>query len=507
MKIKWKDSLIVWGIFCYLLVEVSYLLANASGILEAIDSIQNIMKMAIAMIVVLVAALWLYQRKKGNFTEQKEQQEILLLGILFVGIVLRIGYFLYTGADTRVHDIGDYTVDGGGQAGYLLSLLETKHLPQNMEGQNYQQPLFYILAAISARLTGVLTGSIDVVDFVDAARVISCFAGCFSLFVARNIIKEATTDALSRCLMMMVTAMFPATIICGGALNVDTLSFLFLEYAFLYTIYWSKDHSYKNMICLGIIYGLGMMTKISMAGMALFTGVVFWFVWHYDKKEKKTKELLSQFLTFGMISVPLGIWYSLRNYVKFGQKIGYVLELSKESELYTGRESFFSRFLSLDIGDLLQTPFAEPFDDYNLPVYTLKSAAFGEYTYDLIYPVTATLLLAVMTVLAVVVAMEGVRRGREIFFHLRTSIDSGEAIVSMAAVMLFVWYILSAVFYIKYPFGCSMDARNSLILSVFASILVGSFANGKKNLTARTALIVLCVLYMLSSVAFFLNIW
>ena len=77
---------------------------------------------------------------------------------------------------------------------------------------------------------------------------------------------------------------------------------------------------------MAVIYGLGVMTKVSVGVIALFTAVVFviMLVKTVKTDAKQWKMLMLRYIVFGLISLPLGLWYSVRNYRMFGQPLGYV---------------------------------------------------------------------------------------------------------------------------------------------------------------------------------------
>lgn len=117
-----------------------------------------------------------------------------------------------------------------------------------------------------------------------------------------------------------------------------------------------KEKNWKNTLLLAVIYGLGMMTKISMATLAVFTAVVFARSFFKACKTGTWKGLLLKYAVFGAISLPLGLWYSLRNYLLFRQPLTYVLEMSRDSALYTGDRSIWQRLFFGISGTCLQLP-------------------------------------------------------------------------------------------------------------------------------------------------------
>lgn len=162
--------------------------------------------------------------------------------------------------------------------------------------------------------------------------------------------------------------------------------------------------------------------------------------------------------------VPVGCSFSMRNLLLFGQPIGYVLPQNPDGPLYVGGESFVMRFLSFDFRHFLQSPYADVYEDYNLPSYLLKTELFGEFSYDFPgwIPIVMLLLNMVLTLLCLWTAV-------------RCRHTNGELIVLTLGFIAFaVWANL------RYPFGCTMDFRYYAMLAVCKAIWIGKFVMKKE---------------------------
>ena len=215
------------------------------------------------------------------------------------------------------------------------------------------------------------------------------------------------------------------------------------------------------------------MTKISVAVMALFTLAVM--VWALvcgirEKQHRGTALLLHKYFVFGVISLPLGLWYSVRNYIRFGQSFGYVLYVGKSSPLFTGDHSLIQRYLFPDIGSLLNGPYVRLTQEDNLRVYDTTTACFGEFRYE-VPSVIAILLEWSAAVLAVCVIAAIVCT---ILRAVRAKKDGRKPDVPMllliAACGLFCASIMF--FYLRYPFVCSMDYRYMLFLAAPGAVVL-----------------------------------
>lgn len=114
---------------------------------------------------------------------------------------------------------------------------------------------------------------------------------------------------------------------------------------FLWTLYWKKNSNWKNTLFLALLYGLGVMTKISCAIVAVYTIIVFLGKLWRSSNKKDIVGWMKKYFCFGAVSLPLGLWYSVRNYIKFQQPLSYVPDIGRQSGLYIGNHTFTSHWV------------------------------------------------------------------------------------------------------------------------------------------------------------------
>ena len=89
-------------------------------------------------------------------------------------------------------------------------------------------------------------------------------------------------------ILMLYVAFTPVFYLRGGSVGPDMLATFFVTAEFLWTLYWKKNQNSKNTLFLALLYGLGVMTKISCAIVAVYTIIVFW----ENYGEVQTKKIL-----------------------------------------------------------------------------------------------------------------------------------------------------------------------------------------------------------------------
>lgn len=383
---------------------------------------------------------------------------------ILLGCILRIGYTLYTRCDMRQHDIGRFDPNYPGHAGYILTLMLSHKLPETNSVQFYQPPLFHLLSALISSVVNYILGHKDYFSLVNAAKLVSCFASCALLFLCDELGDELQLKPSNKLLALLIIAFSPALVIISATVNNDALVTFFIVASILYTYRWHKEQSYKNTILLALCFGLGMMTKLSIGVFALFTAMIMLnTLFHYlHQNIRSLKEYLLKLVCFCLISFPLGLWYHIRNYIRFHQPFGYVLHIPESEPIFCGDVPFFQRFIKIDIANLLATPYADPWEDINYPVYLLKSSLFGEY--HIAIPLWIPIILIFLNIVLTLCLLWA------LYCLIRSDAKYPLLVRSGMISLWFLTVISNIYFNIQYPFGCTMDFRY-----MFLALITGAF--------------------------------
>lgn len=435
-----------------------FLIYLVSTILHLDESPKIIQMLMLFMSLLPISYYYLYKRNS------KLDSSNLITLTLLLGCILRIGYTLYTRCDIRQHDLGLFDPDSPGHAGYILTLMLTHKLPETNAGQFYQPPLFHLLSTLISSVVNGILGHKDYFSLVNAAKLVSCFSSCALLFLCNDLGDELQLKPSNKLLALLIIAFSPALIIISATVNNDALVTFFIVLSILYTYRWQKEQSYKNTILLALCFGLGMMTKLSIGVFALFTAIVMLNTLFRALKQniKLLKEYLLKLVCFGLISFPLGLWFHIRNYIRFHQPFGYVLQIPEAEPIFCGDVPLFQRFIKLDIANLLATPYANPIEDFNYPVYLLKSSLFGEYHIDIALWIPIILIfLNIVLSICLLWAL----------YCLIKSHIAYPPLVRSGMISLWLLTVISNLYFnIQYPFGCTMDFRY-----MFLALITGAF--------------------------------
>ena len=426
----------------------AYLIFQKTGLTGDDWKFQMFLRILFTALILWAAEIWFQEED-----EDKKYRKITML-VLTAGCILRIGYMLYTDCTVRAHDLGDLELGTAGKAGYLLLAIKGK-LPGSYQAQFYQQPFFYLTGAAVSGILNKVLGRTDPHSLVDAAKTVSCLASCMILFIAESILPYFSIKKKGKLAALSLLAFTPAFYLVAGRVGEDALTGCLMALAILFTLRWEQTDDWQHALLLGLIYGIGMMTKISCSIVGIFTLYIFF----RKIRKNSARKHVFQVLLFLAVSLPLGLWYSVRNRILFGQPFTYVLPQSVDGPYYRGADNLVRRFLSLDLINMFQRPYADVSYDVNLPVYLLKTELFGEFRYQvpLFIPV---ILLFLNLILSVIIFAFGIK-----ILIKKKRIDM------LVLVLLFAAFPLYASW--SYPFSCSMDFRYYLMIALVKALLLG----------------------------------
>lgn len=473
-------------IVLYLFLIFMYILFDKKAWNYNTKFVQVLMWMAIG---VSVVGLVYWKRWKNN---EKSTGDYVIWGIFALGFILRIGYCMYTPWYLRQHDVGAVKITDTGHAAYILYLFNGK-LPSSNTYQFYHPPFFHFCAAVTLHIIGFLEGEPIAAKLIEGSKMVSCFATCAMLWQVKSLFQEMGLKKHALYIAMGCVAVFPYFFLASATINNDALALLFLVLAFRYTLKWYQDKSWKNLLVVALAYGFGMMTKSSCGIMAIFTALVMFYVGIRAIKAGNLVFYIKQYLLFALVSFPLGLWFAIRNYIKFGQSFHYVYKLETSLPLWCGDHSFRERFLPHFDQIFTSHIYCDAAADYNICAYAMKSALMGEYSYtDSRYAAYFLVLLGGLFFVTSLFAMIYVTLKQHSFVWVSLLVSWGLQILSFIT------------FNVKYPFGCTMDYRYIPFTTIVASAMLAKFWEYLHVYNKNTALTMPSILSQIAE--FFLSL-
>lgn len=389
--------------------------------------------------------------------------------IISGGCVMIIGCGMAMPVSLNLHDynFGTNISEGYGHSDYIGYIAQNYSLPDNNISQKYHPPLHHILGAVYYWLTQFL--GFSYMRFVESFQFVTCMYSCLSLIVWYKIFREMKLDGGALLIPLAILAFHPTGWIAGGCLNNDMLMWLLVAVCILYLMKWYKNPTFKNILIIAVTLGLGMMTKIS--AVMLAPAIAFVFLYKLVTEKNRRRVHIFQYMSFGIISIPLGMWYPIRNLLKFSQSFAHVPRMGNDSIQYIGDHPFVSRLFSFPSSQF-DSPFVQWNGvDFNFFVKVQKTALFGEnpwLTEADPYSLLAG-ILAILNYALVIISVAAI-----IYVLIKTR--QSKSFIPLAA--LGIYYLTLTVSHIffayQFPFQCTDDVRY-----VIANIGIGLFFTGK----------------------------
>lgn len=308
--------------------------------------------------------------------------------ILSTGFFLKLYYVLGTGVYTRQHDVETFEKYSG-HAGYIRYLADNFHLADYDVRDSWQfchPPLHHTLAAAWVFINE---------NFLDIGRnqaqesvqMLTLFYSMCIMISAYKILRYFRLEGLSLCVPLALVSFHPAFIMFSGSINNDVLSAALVMGSVVCALEWYRNPTMKNIIKTALCIGGGMMAKLTAALVAPPVAFIFLVVFIKNFRTDAWK-FIRQFIVFGLICCPLGLWYQVRNYIKWGVPILYVQELPagllqnisgmsfKERISDFGAyqfESVFECWVYNDNGQYLG------YNEHNPVIALMKNSLFGEF--------------------------------------------------------------------------------------------------------------------------------
>ena len=334
----------------------------------------------------------------------------ILFTVCMAAFIIRADYIIYTPTWIRQHDVIGFGT-GKGQAGYIEYFLENHHMPDFDPREKwgfFQPPLHHVLAAIWLDIqyaAGRLLGwSLD--RCRENVQILTLIYGCLCTWIGSKCLKFFDLTLRAYLCAVSLLACAPCFIFLSGSINNDLLCIL-LQIAGMYFFFvWMKKRNMKTIIPAAIFMGLSMMAKLSGIMLAAPMGCMMMYYLFIAIKGKDKKEILGvieQYLVFALISIPLGVFFPVRNLVIFGIPLTFTPKVGEPIEGVT----FFERIFSPGSE---RTPFVcmqatgHPYDEFNVPLAIIKTALFGEAVFSDVSPfaaLTGWVLLISAAILAV----------------------------------------------------------------------------------------------------------
>ena len=421
-----------------------------------------------------------------------KKYQYISLTLLILGLILRICYAIKVPYNISSHDMGvlgvwdirlidpNASLKQFGHLNYIQYIYMYHRLPPTFWGQFYHPPFFHILGAFVVRFFHHFGCSYE--ECLEYLQIENMLFASMPSFIIYSFLKKTNVYGIPMIAAVSIVSFHPVFYNIGAALNNDALSTTLGIAAVYFLSLWIQNTQFHQIIFAALCLGFGMFTKLSVALVAPSTAVIFLYKLVYIIRNKNTSSikpvhLFLQFVLFSLICLPIGLYWSVHNYIEYGLPVNYVPQLSEKDPQYIGNVPNIKRLLLPSKEQLFSVKlnqFSE--SQSNIWGQTFMTEAFDEgvldneqgtaHVFSVIFLWTCAFMFWVMCILS----LYGV-------FCEKKIID-----IKLFMLGIFLTYFI---FYIKfcfdYPFVCTMNFRYLSISFCILTILYAIGCHIEKN--------------------------
>ncbi len=310
-------------------------------------------------------------------SEKKKQIDrfnIALMAVTAMTVILRGFYVYYTPHWIRQHDVIGFGADEG-QAAFIEYFYRGNFLidfdPRTKWGF-FQPPLHHMLSALWIHLQQLIGIGYDTA--CENVQILTLLFSLGTLFFSYKIFKALKLIGRQMLLAYTIAAIHPGFILMAGSVNNDMLAILF-SIAIMYTgLLWIDDPSWKNTILLALLFGFGMMTKLSVGLLAPAVALIF-VIKMIKGGVTELGRWIAKYVSFLVICAPVALWSPLRNHILFGVPFNYTPVVGEPADRSLAERIFDIRVYipyvsNMDHGDA--------FYEFNIFTGMMKYSLFGD---------------------------------------------------------------------------------------------------------------------------------
>lgn len=364
---------------------------------------------------------------------------------------------------------------------YAIHIFNNWSLPNSNISEFSQPPINSTLQAIVMKIFSpfIRYSKINYKHLYGSTRILSFIYSCITLFIIYKILEEFEINKKIKNFVFAIMALYPGIVFMTTQYSNDNIAYMFFYLSLLLSIRWAKDKKLSTIILLALSIGAGMLTKISVGLIAFITGPMMLAVLI---KENDKKKILTQLIIFAIIVFPIGLSYSIRNYVLFGQQIGSIYEVGMGStvDLKMYNYTLADRFLSFPISRVIEknNGIYHDFSEYNVWIDLIKTSTYDEFNFGngtihifLTALYFANIIFYIVGFIAALITMIDVIK----MFVNKVPCDNAYLNFKTICIMLFALALFAYIsFNVRYPYTCNSNYR---YISYITFALAGSIAS------------------------------
>lgn len=406
---------------------------------------------------------------------------IIFIAIIAVGIFIKLYYIHYTPTWVRQHDVIGFGAEEG-HAAYIEYLLNNRALPDfdpRSRWGFFQPPLHHIISAITLFISGCLGFSEG--QSQENIQIITALYMIGVLILSASIYKkfsENTEDKkIGPIVAMLIIAVHPMFTIMAGSINNDALALFLSVLALYFAIRWYENPSIIKIVPVALSIGFAMTAKLTGGLVAVPIGILMLIKLVEGVKElpgfkgSKLSKIIFQYAIFAVIVFPIGLWWSIRNIIKWDMPINYIPPVGEQ---LPEDISLFRRIFDFKLSGVYPAIEGKNagYSEFNVIISIIKTSLFGEWDFSEVSH-KLTLLSWGLFVFAIVLAVIG------LIATVYMTFSKNSGLMLEARVVLFGTWITYLMAYLSFALGynnfSAEDFRYAAICIVCEGIYTGLF--------------------------------
>ena len=440
-------------------------------------------------------------------TGMNKDHKGFLTALLIAGVWIRLCFIVVVPYYAMCNDVGEfkdrYNVF---HSGYIQFINHTggiidRDVREFVEW--YHPPYYHFAASFVLDLQKLIIPARA--ENWEGIRALTFLCSILTLYFSYAITGFLKMSRAGRKAAVAILSFLPALIMLAGNLNNDSMGLMFTMAAVCLILDWKETGRYAVLVMAALTMGLSVGTKLSGAVAAPAVLIVIIAGSYQAFREKKVFKGILSPLIYGIVSLPVGLWFFVRNYIRYGVPLTYILEPTSDY-MYLGDISFLRKFLPegyMGVEDCFFHNVLEGAPDQSFPVVLCKTGVFNEAIMrDRIYTaLTGFILLWLFAVLMLIFVFAFIYGIVFLVKHDR----------SIARTALVVLAIFNIAMYLRMnytlPYACSMNMRYVLFALICSSFYAGDLYGyiASKSPIGKTLMKSLVCLFMLAVVAFYMG--
>ena len=344
--------------------------------------------------------------------------------VIMIGIFLKLVYDVTAGYDISTHALGEWVeiindIPNPGHIGVIQYYFTYHRLPNFdpslISGYN-NPPLFYVISALLLKIFHVDMGW----SLGTMLHCIQCLNAVFVMvgsFAGIGMLSKFGVRGRKQVVCLLFMMFFPGFYNLGAAMDNTPLCFMFMMLSLNTALSWYRMRNRGSLIRSALFLGLGMMTKLTAFVVILPIASLFVFARFYDRRSS-SEAYFKELGLYAAIALPLGLFYPLRNLIRFGTSPFY-MDVEAEAWQDVSAYSVAQRLGPAPLSNLTHLHLTDQtYYEYNIWAQTFKTSVVDESALNLSLKVTnalALILLAAVilfSILAVIMLVRTLFGGR-----------------------------------------------------------------------------------------------